>query len=121
MQITSAESLIMDALWDEGPMGSEDLVAHVLARQPWGAATVKTLINRLLKKGAVESRRANARLTYHPLIARSDYVEAESQGLLDRLFGGQLTPMVTHFAERQKLNNEDIAKLRALIDRLEDG
>ncbi len=121
MQITTAESQVMEALWENGPMGSEDLVANVIARQPWAAATVKTLINRLLKKKAIESRRANARLTYHPLVARGDYLEAESQGLLDRLFDGQITPMITHFAERRKLSPEDVARLKALIDKLEDG
>lgn len=121
MQITAAESQVMEVLWEHGPMGSEEIVSRLTDSQGWGAATVKTLINRLLKKQAIESRRANARLTYHPLVERADYLEAESQGLLDRLFGGQLTPMVTHFAERRRLSSEDLKRLKALIDRLEDG
>lgn len=121
MQITAAESQVMESLWSRGPLGSDELVEDVTARQPWGSATVKTLINRLLKKGAVESRRAEGRLTYHPLVARADYLEAESQGLLDRLFDGSVTPLVAHFAERRKLTPEDLKRLRDLVDRLEDG
>jgi BlaI family penicillinase repressor len=120
MQITAAESRVMEPLWDRGPMGSEDLVAAVLSREAWGSATVKTLINRLRRKKAIQSRRAGGRLTYHPLLNRADYVEVESQDLLDRLFGGELTPLVSHFAERKKLSPEDAARLRILIDRLED-
>lgn len=121
MQITAAESQIMESLWALGPLGSDELVQDVTRREAWGTATVKTLINRLLKKGAIESRRADGRLTYHPLVAKADYLEAESQGLLDRLFDGSVTPLVAHFAERRKLSPEDLKRLRALVDRLEDG
>lgn len=120
MQITEAESEIMKALWRHGPMSSEAIIAGVLETQPWAPATVKTLITRLLKKGAIESRRANAKLTYHPLVEEADYVEAESQHLLDRLFDGQLTPLVSHFVERRKLSKRDVKRLRALIDKLEN-
>ena len=55
---------------------------------------------------------------YRPLIARADYVQAESQGLLDRLFDGRLAPLVTHFSEADKLSDEDVAALKALIERI---
>src|SRR5206468_10928758 len=57
--------------------------------QNWGEATVKTLINRLLKKKAIASERTGGRARYRPLVSREDYVTGESQGLLDRLFGGE--------------------------------
>jgi BlaI family transcriptional regulator, penicillinase repressor len=121
MQITGAESKIMEALWRLGPLTADGIVAEVAGAEQWGEATVKTLINRLLKKKAIQSARIDGRHHYRPLLQRADYVQAESQGLLDRLFGGQLAPLVTHFAEHRELSPEDVARLKRLIEELGDG
>ena len=92
LRITAAESQVMEALWRRGAMTSDEIVAEVGASQAWGEATVKTLVNRLLKKKAIESARDGGRHSYRPLLARADYVQAEGQGRLDRLFDGQLAP-----------------------------
>jgi predicted transcriptional regulator len=121
MHITAAESYIMDALWRRGPQTADDLIDDPGKPQGWGAATVKTLINRLLKKGALKSERIDGRVRYQPLVARADYVQSESQGLLDRLFEGSLTPLVAHFAERRELKPEEIKRLKKLLEEMDDG
>jgi predicted transcriptional regulator len=120
-QISEAESRIMDALWRRGPLVVEDIVAEVAGPQKWSDRTVKSLIGRMLKKKAIKSERREGRTWYRPLVARDDYMLAEGQTFLDRIFGGQLAPFVTHFAEHQKLSPEDMAQLKALIARLDDG
>jgi BlaI family penicillinase repressor len=120
MKITDAEFTVMEALWRGQPLSAEDLIAAVLSEASWGEATVKTLINRLLRKGAIRSERANGRHSYHAVLERADYVQAESETLLDRLFGGQLAPLVAQFADRKTLSAEDRRRLKALIDRLDD-
>ena len=121
MQITGAESRIMEALWRLGPLTADEIVAAVAETEQWGEATVKTLINRLLKKKAIQSVRAEGRHRYQPLLQRDAYVQAESQGLLDRLFEGKLAPLVSHFAEHRALSPEDVAHLKKLIEGLDDG
>ena len=118
-RISAAESQIMQALWSRGPLTAEDLVTTVGPDQGWGEATVKTLINRLLKKQALASERANGRALYRPLITRESYVTGESQGLLDRLFGGQIAPLVAHYARHRALTPQDITRLKNLIAELE--
>lgn len=118
MHITAAESFIMEALWRRGPLTADDLIDDPGKPQGWGGATVKTLINRLLKKGALKSERIDGRVRYVAQIERADYVQSESQGLLDRLFGGRLAPLVTQFSEGGKLSEQDIAELKALIERI---
>jgi BlaI family penicillinase repressor len=120
MSITPAESRIMDALWAKSPLTADEVVAAVAGPQGWGEATVKTLINRLLKRKAIRSERIDGRVRYVPLLQRADYVQSESQGLLDRLFEGRLTPLVAHFAEHRSLKPEEIKRLRRLLDELED-
>jgi BlaI family penicillinase repressor len=115
MKISTAESVVMEALWKRQPLTAEEIGAEVAAGQGWSEATVKTLINRLLKKKALGATRDGRRFLYRPLVARADYVQAESQGLLDRLFDGRLAPLVSHFSQNQTLSPEDIAELRRLI------
>ena len=121
MHITAAESQIMEALWRAGPQSADELIAEVGAREGWGGATVKTLINRLLKKGALKSERTDGRVRYAPLLARADYVQSESQGLLDRLFEGNLTPLVAHFTKQRTLKPDEIKRLRKLLDEMPEG
>lgn len=120
MKISNAESLVMEALWDKSPLAAEDIVAVVAEPNGWTEATVKTLINRLLTKGAVAADKDGRRYLYRPVVARDAYVTAESEGLLSRLFDGRLAPLVSHFSQQQKLTAQDIAELKALIERLDD-
>jgi predicted transcriptional regulator len=119
-RISSAESHIMEALWRRSPLSADEIVGEVGPAQSWGEATVKTLINRLLKKKALASERAEGRTRYRPLVSRADYVTGESQGLLDRLFGGELAPLVAHYARHRPLSPDEVARLKRLIADLED-
>ncbi|THD74219.1 MAG: BlaI/MecI/CopY family transcriptional regulator [Phenylobacterium sp.] len=118
-RISAAESQIMQALWTRGPLGAEEIVREVGEAQSWGEATVKTLINRLLKKKAIASEREGGRARYRPLLTREDYVTGESQGLLDRLFGGEVAPLVAHYAKHRPLAPEEIERLKSLIAAME--
>src|SRR4051812_49735763 len=118
-RISAAESQIMEALWTQGPLSADDLVREVGAAQGWGGATVKTLTNRLLKKKAIASARDEGRVRYTPLVTREEYLTGESQGLLDRLFDGQLAPLVAHYAKHRPLSAAELARLKKLIRDME--
>jgi|SRR5436190_12605928 len=121
-RISAAESQIMEALWTKGPLTAEEIVNAVGPAQGWGEATVKTLINRLLKKKAMLSERVGGRARYLPILTREEYVTGESQGLLDRLFGGELAPLVAHYARHRALSPKEVTRLKKLIDELDrDG
>lgn len=121
MKISEAESLVMDALWRTSPTSAEAIIADIAPAQSWEPTTVKTLLNRLLKKGAVKAERDGRRYIYRPALTREDYVFEESKGLVDRLFGGRLAPLVSQFSEQERLSPEDIGELRRLIQRLDNG
>ena len=119
MKITTAESQIMDVLWRLGrPLAVED-VREALTEETWTDATIRTLLNRLVSKKAVTAAKDGRRFLYRPLVARGDYVHAQSKSLIDRLFDGQIEPFVAHFSQREDLSSEEIARLRTLIERLE--
>jgi len=117
--ITAAESRVMEALWSAGPLTPDEIVQAVSGAQNWGPATVKTLITRLLRKKALVSEREGGRTRYRPLVSRAEFLQSESQSLLDRLFDGQLAPLVAHYAKHRPLSADEVARLKQLIQALD--
>ena len=109
MQISEAESVVMDVLWRKHPLTAEDVVTALARSQHWQEATIKTLLNRLLNKGAIAASKVGRRYLDSPQLRREDWVLDESRSLLDRLFGGRVAPLVAHFSEHRKLSRRDIA------------
>lgn len=121
ISITEAESVVMEVLWTRSPQPTEEIVAALEGEQHWQEATIKTLLNRLLKKKAVRAVKDGRRFLYSPAITRDDWVLSESKGLLDRLFAGRVAPLAAHFSRHGKLSKRDIADLKKLIAEIDDG
>jgi predicted transcriptional regulator len=117
--ISEAESVVLAVLWRTNSGTTEDVVAALARHREWQESTVKTLLNRLLKKGAVRAKKDGRRYIYTPVLTREQWLSSESEGLLDRLFGGRVAPLVAHFSKHQKLSKKDIAELKVLIGSLE--
>ena len=120
MQVSEAESAVMQVLWDNGPSTAEDVVQALAHVSDWQDATIKTLLNRLLKKGALAAEPEGRRYRYRPLLARDAYVLEESRSLVERLFDGRIAPLVAHFSRHGQLDADDIAQLRRLIESIDD-
>ena len=120
--ISDAESLVMDVLWRaSAAMAAEDVIAALVSEQCWQEATVKTLLNRLLKKGALSASKDGRRYLYTAVLKREQWVSSESSSMLERLFGGRVAPLVAHFGKHRKLSPADIAELKKLVEELGDG
>ena len=117
--ITDAESQVMATLWDRAPLSSEEIVAALGETTDWHEKTIRSLLNRLLGKGAVSAERDGRRYLYSPLLTREQWQASESRSLLDRVFGGRVAPLLAHFSTHEKLGKRDIAELRALIDAID--
>ena len=120
MQISEAESVVMDVLWQRSPLAAEEVVAALAPHQDWQEATVKTLLNRLLNKGAISAMKEGRRYLYAPQVAREAWLLEESSSLLERLFDGRVAPLVAHFSQHRKLSRDDVAELRRLLEELDD-
>lgn len=115
MRISDAELHIMEALWDQAPASSEELFALIGEAQGWQYPTLRTLVNRLLTKGAIEAVKEGRRNVYRPVWTREAWVRQQSSHLLDRFFGGRLSALVSHFAQQQSLSEEDRKALKKLL------
>lgn len=120
MQISEAESRVMEVLWERGSCTAEEVFQALAQDTGWQEATVKTLLNRLLKKGALDAAQEGRRYRYRPQLVREDYLLSESRGLLNRLFDGRVAPLVAHFSLHGKLSQRDVEELRRLIGEIDD-
>lgn len=118
--ISEAESAVLAVLWEKRTATAEDVVAALAGPRDWQDSTVKTLLGRLVKKGAVRAQKNGRRFIYSPTLAREEWLSRESESLLNRLYGGRVAPLVAHFSRHRKLSKRDIRELKRLIEELED-
>jgi len=111
--IADSELPVMKALWRHGPLTSTQIMEYV----PGNKSTVKTLLQRLVAKGAVEAQRINLRANrYTALISQRQYTRRESTGFIDRLFDGSARKMLMNFVQEEKITKEDIQRLLDMIE-----
>ena len=117
-RISEAEHAVMEALWERSPLSAAEVCDRVCKERDWSMPTVKTLLGRLVAKGAVETEPDGRRFLYSPLIERAAYVGSESKRLVERLFGGRAAPLIAHLAENETLTEQDLAEIEALLKEL---
>jgi predicted transcriptional regulator len=124
-EISNAEFEVLEALWQKYPASANDIIAK-LNESPmsanadnqdklWHDKTVKTLLNRLVKKEAISFEKQQRHYLYSPLLEREAYTLKESKSLVERMFSGKLAPLVAGFAKQNELNKDDISALKSLI------
>src|SRR6266581_4509927 len=116
-QITDAEWDVMKVLWDKGRAGAQEVTDALAVERNWRPQTVKTLLNRLVKKGAVVYVEEGRRFIYRPKVSRDAVARAESRSFLSRVFDGAVTPALVHFLKLGNLSPADIDELKKTLDR----
>ena len=111
----------MDVLWTQSPQPATDIAAHLAERKDWSAQTVKTLLSRLVEKGAVAHEPDGRRYLYRPTLTRESYAREAAATFIDRLFDGRAAPLVANLAETGRLTDGDIAELEAMLKELKRG
>ena len=114
-RISEAEHAVMEVIWDRHPLSATEVCDAVCDARGWTMPTVKTLLSRLVGKGALATEAEGRKFLYSPLIERSDYVGGESRRLVDRLFGGRAASLFAHLAESEALTEEDLGEIERLL------
>ena len=117
-RISEAEHAVMEVLWRDAPLGAAEVAARVDPVRRWSHRTVKTLLSRLLAKGVIAHEEEGRRYLYRPAVSRDAFLAHESGRLIDRMFGGRVTPLVAHLAEQNRLTPADIEEIEALLKAL---
>lgn len=120
VDISKAEFEVLEVLWQEHPAAAADIVTRLNEKKTWHEKTVKTLLNRLVKKQAVSFVKEQRRYLYSPLFEREQYTQQASKSLVERLFSGEISPLVAGFAKNKTLKRDDVEALKSLIDQWEN-
>ncbi|WP_425464472.1 BlaI/MecI/CopY family transcriptional regulator [Paenibacillus oralis] len=119
-RISEAEWEVMKVFWQSSPASANDVIEALSDDKDWKPATVKTLINRLLKKKALGFHKEGKTYLYSPLVTEEECIKAESESFLKRLYGGALKPMFVQFLKEEKLTEEEIKELKQILDEKTD-
>ncbi|WP_444941654.1 BlaI/MecI/CopY family transcriptional regulator [Microbulbifer sp. ZKSA004] len=115
MEITDAEFEVMEAMWQGAPATARELYQRLHWRKSWQEKTVRSLIGRLVKKGALSFEKADRGYLYSPCIERGEYQLKQGRSILDRLFEGRVSLFFSGFASSGELKRDDIEELKELI------
>ena len=117
--ISDAEVEVLKQLWTEAPLSAQDIIERMEQGGNAHPKTIKTLINRLLTKGALRFKEDNRKYLYFPVVKKTDFYRLKTESFLNKFFDGELSPLVSFFSSQKKLSDKQIEELRQLIDKLE--
>lgn len=119
--ISEAEWEVMRVIWDSGDdsITAQQVVDALSSRKDWSVRTIKTLLNRLVKKNALGYDEEGKRYRYWAKVTQEQCVRFESRSFLHRVFGGQAAPMLNYFVTHAKLSADEIAQLKKILSKKE--
>jgi BlaI family penicillinase repressor len=115
-RISEAEWVVMKSLWKRAPQTANELAGSLAPAHDWNPLTVKTLVNRLLRKKVIGRIKQGRAFLFHPLVKEADCAVAATESFLERVFNGSLNPMLTFLVQRRKLSRKQISELRKILD-----
>lgn len=114
-ELTEAEWAVMKVVWERQPCSAGDVQEALADDRGWAYSTVKTTMDRLVKKGVLTLTRVRNVQLFQARLTRTDAARGEFRRLLDRAFDGAVAPMVNHLVAHENLTADDLAALRRLI------
>jgi len=109
----------MALVWERSPVAAGEIVDSLSQRTRWHSRTIRTLLDRLVKKGALKATLAGKRYLYEPLLTMNDCIRQESRSFLERVFGGEAAPMLLYLVRESKLSSNEIKELKRLLSEKE--
>ena len=119
VRISESEWQVMSMAWERSPIAASDIVEALARRTGWHTRTIRTLIDRLVKKGALKSALYGNRYLYEPVLSMEACVRQESRSFLQRVFSGNPASMILYLVKESKLSNEEIKELKRLLTQKE--
>lgn len=115
IRITEAEWEVMAVVWERAPVAATTVVSELEKRRQWSLATVRTLLRRLVNKGALQQQAEGKRYIYTPRVSMDECVRRESESFLDRVLGRAPSVSLLHLVKKADLSSKDIQELRRIL------
>lgn len=113
-KLFDSEIKVMEIIWDNEPVSAKDVSLIAADKIGWNKNTTYTIIKKLEAKGFV--KRSEPGFMCTALVTRGSVCKAETQSLIDKLFGGSKKALFSALLEDEKLTKEDIAELKKMIE-----
>ena len=108
----------MDLLWERSPQTGGEIIATLQDKSGWKPRTIRTLLDRLIQKGAIETL-SDGKRRYAACVSRQACVRSESRSFVNRVFGGEPASLLLHLIKETKLTKDEIARLKKLLSEKE--
>jgi BlaI family penicillinase repressor len=119
VRISESEWQVMNLVWTRSPIAAADMVEALSRSKGWHSRTIRTLLDRLVKKGALKTTLDEKRYLYEARLSMEACVRQESRSFLERVFGGEPAPMIQYLVMESKLTSEEIKELKRLLSQKE--
>ena len=115
LQISNAEWDVMEPIWAVGACTAADVIRQLRATHDWNHSTIRTLLARLVEKGALAYDVDGSRYIYRAAISRRRCVRQEGRSFLEKAFGGDVAALLAHFVAEASLDRDQIEQIRQLL------
>ena len=119
INISESEWEVMNVVWQKSPIPASEIVQQLSARNKWHSRTIRTLLDRLVKKGALTIAEDGKRNLYAPAISMDECIHHESRSFIDRVFGGEPVSMLLNLVKNTKLSADEIKQLKKILSEKE--
>jgi BlaI family penicillinase repressor len=115
INISESEWEVMNVVWQKSPVPASEIVRQLSARNEWHSRTIRTLLDRLVKKGALTIEQDGKRYLYKPAVSMEACIHHESRSFIDRVFGGEPVSMLLNLVKSTKLTADEIKQLKKIL------
>lgn len=113
-KIFDSELKVLELLWDGGELAAKDIAAQAREQVGWSKTTTYTVLKKCVEKGLVQ--RTDPGFCCQALLSRQEAQRRETQGLIDRMYGGDSDQLVASLLEGRPLSPQELARLRRLVE-----
>ena len=104
-------------LWEHEPIKSGELVNLCREHLGWKPTTTYTVIKRLSERGVLK----NENSVVSALVTKDEVQAAEINEMVEKTFEGSLPAFIAAFTKHQKITDEELDVVQAMIDRYRKG
>ncbi len=114
-KISDSEWIVIKVLWEEPGLTSTEIIEVLRPKTDWKPKTIHSLIDRLVKKGAVGINKEGSQFQFYPLVDKKDCVMEETRSFIKKVYDGSVNHMLSSFIKNEKLSEKEIEELQQLL------
>lgn len=115
LELFESEWTILQKVWELEPCAAPTVQEALEGEKGWAYTTVKTMMDRMVKKGLLKTERLRNLYLYSSAVTQSQARKSEITRTLKRAFDGTFTPMMQFLIENDQLSESEYQRLEQLI------